>query len=99
VTRKKLLGILSPDAVFVADGGGKVPSILNPIYGADRISRFFIGVREKDGEVFEIHPATVNSGPGMLIFRNRQLVSVASVSIQENRIIAIYSVNNPDKIR
>jgi RNA polymerase sigma-70 factor (ECF subfamily) len=32
-----LLNLLAPDAVLFADGGGKVPSVLNPIYGADRI--------------------------------------------------------------
>jgi len=94
---KELLGIIAPGAVLVADGGGKVPSILNPVYGADRITRFFLGLRSKYG-VFEVRPATVNSGPGMLTFRDGQLVSVASVSIQDDRITAIYSVNNPDKI-
>lgn len=94
---KELLGIIAQDAVLVADGGGKVPSILNPVYGADRITRFFLGLRSKYG-VFEVRPTTVNSGPGMLSFREGQLVSVASVSIENDRIIAIYSVNNPDKI-
>jgi len=86
--------------VLVGDGGGKVPSILNPVYGADRIVRFFLGVIRKEGNVFEeVRPATVNSGPGMLTFRDGQLVSVVSVSIEGARIAAIYSVNNPDKIR
>jgi RNA polymerase sigma-70 factor (ECF subfamily) len=97
---KELLGILAHDAVMVGDGGGKVPSIFNPLYGADRIVRFFMGVRRKDGSVFEeIRPATVNSGPGALTFRDGQIVSVVSVSIEDGRIAAIYSVNNPDKIR
>ncbi len=95
---KELLGIIAQDAVLVADGGGKVPSILNPVYGADRITRFFLGLRSKPGSVFEVRPSTVNSGPGMLTFRDGQLVSVASVSIENGRITAIYSVNNPDKI-
>ncbi|MDQ2777237.1 MAG: RNA polymerase sigma factor SigJ [Acidobacteriota bacterium] len=94
---KELLGIIAHDAVLVADGGGKVPSILNPVYGADRITRFFLGLR-KTNNVFEIRSAPVNSGPGMLTFRDGQLVSVVSVSIEDDRITAIYSVNNPDKI-
>jgi RNA polymerase sigma-70 factor, ECF subfamily len=95
---KELLGIIAQDAVLIADGGGKVPSILKPVYGADRITRFFLGLLNKYGNVFAIRPATVNSGPGMLSFRNGQLVSVAALSIQGDRITAIYSVNNPDKI-
>ena len=96
---KELLAILAADAVLVADGGGKVPSILNPVYGADRIARFFMHVLHKNASVFEILPAAVNSGSGMLTFRGGELVSVACVSIQDDRITAIYSVNNPDKIR
>jgi RNA polymerase sigma-70 factor, ECF subfamily len=94
----ELLRIIAPDAVLVSDGGGKVPSTINPVYGADRMTRFFLGIRRKHGNVFEVHPAIVNSGPGMLTFRDGQLVSVAYVSIQDNRITAIYSVSNPDKI-
>ena len=96
---KALLGIIAQDAVLVGDGGGKVPSILNPLYGADHITRFFLGLLRKNGNVFEeVRPGTVNSGPGMLTFRDGQLVAVASVSIQDGRITAIYSVSNPDKI-
>jgi RNA polymerase sigma-70 factor, ECF subfamily len=95
---KELLRLIAPDAVLVSDGGGKVPSTINPVYGADRITRFFLGIRRKHGNVLEVRPATVNSGPGMLAFRDGQLVSVAYVSIQDNRITAIYSVSNPDKI-
>src|SRR5207249_3566489 len=93
---KELLGILAQDAVLVGDGGGKVPSIFNPVYGADRIARFFIGIRKKDA--FEVHPAIVNSGPGMLTYRDGQLISVAYVSIRDGCISAIYSVSNPDKL-
>ena len=95
---KELLGILAQDAVLVADGGGKVPSILNPVYGADRIARFFMGVLRKNGNVFEMRAATVNCGPGMLTYRDGKLVSVACVSVEDDRVTAVYSVNNPDKI-
>lgn len=94
-----LLSILADDAVLVADGGGKVPSILNPLHGADHVSRFFLGLLRKFGNVFETRPAMVNGGPGMLTFRDGQLVSVASIDVENGRIGAIYSVNNPDKLR
>jgi RNA polymerase sigma-70 factor, ECF subfamily len=95
---KELLAIVARDAVLVGDGGGKVPSILNPVYGADRITRFFLGVRSRHGDVLVARPATVNSGAGILTFRDGQLVSVASLAIQDDQITAIYSVSNPDKI-
>ncbi|MBV9939048.1 MAG: RNA polymerase sigma factor SigJ [Acidobacteriaceae bacterium] len=95
---QELLKVLASDAVLVADGGGKVPSILKPVYGADRITRFFLGIRRKQGDVFETRPAVVNSGPGLLTFRDGQLVAVTSASVEDDRITAIYSVNNPIKI-
>lgn len=95
----ELLGILAQDALLVTDGGGKVRSLINPVHGADRITRFFLGVRRKQGGVFEAHLATVNSAPGMLAFRDGQLVSVASASVQDGRITAIYSISNPEKIQ
>ncbi|MGI8991123.1 MAG: RNA polymerase sigma factor SigJ [Bryobacteraceae bacterium] len=94
-----LLSILADDAVLVADGGGKVASILNPLHSADHVSRFFLGLLRKLGNVFETRPAMVNGRPGMLTFRDGQLVSVASIDVKNGRIGAIYSVNNPDKLR
>jgi len=94
----QLLGILAPDAVLVGDGGGKVQSVINPIFGAERIARFFMGIRKKPGHGLEVFPAEVNSGVGMLTWRDGQLISVASVSIENGRITGIYSVGNPDKL-
>jgi RNA polymerase sigma-70 factor (ECF subfamily) len=94
-----LLSILSEDAVLVGDGGGKVPSILNPLHGADHVSRFFFGLLRKLGKVFETRLALVNGRPGMLTFRDEQLVSVVSIDVEDGRIAAIYSVSNPDKLR
>jgi RNA polymerase sigma-70 factor (ECF subfamily) len=95
---KELLGILAPDAVLVGDGGGKVQSVLNPVYGGDRIARFFLGIRRKQDHGLQVFPAEVNSGAGMLTYRDGQLISVASVSVEDGRITGIYSVGNPDKI-
>lgn len=94
-----LLSILADDAVLVGDGGGKVPSVLNPLHGADHVSRFFLGLLRKFGNVFETQPAMVNGRPGMLTFREGQLISVASIDVENGRIAAIYAVNNPDKLR
>jgi RNA polymerase sigma-70 factor (ECF subfamily) len=94
----QLLGILAPDAVLIGDGGGKVQSVINPIFGAERIARFFMGIRRKPDHGLEVFPAEVNSGAGMLTYRDGQLISVASLSIENGQITGIYSVGNPDKI-
>jgi RNA polymerase sigma-70 factor (ECF subfamily) len=43
----QLLPLLSPDVVMHSDGGGKVAATINPIYGADKVSRFFQGIAKK----------------------------------------------------
>lgn len=96
---KELLQIIGSDAVLIGDGGGKAPSVLKPIYGADRITRFFMGIMRKQGDVFERNAATVNGGPGLLTFRDGQLISVAGLAIRDGLITGIYSVSNPEKIR
>ena len=96
---KALLGIMADDAILVGDGGGKVRSVLNPIYGADRITRFFLGVMQKLGDAWAARPAIVNSGPGLITHTDGQLSSVTSLVIEGDLIKAIYSVSNPDKLR
>jgi len=96
---KELLGVITDDAILVGDGGGKVPSILNPVYGADRIIRFFFGVAKKLGHGWEVHPAIVNSGPGLVTYMDGHLSSVTSLEFEAERIRAMYSVSNPDKLR
>ncbi len=96
---KQLLAVIAEDAILVGDGGGKVRSILNPVYGADRIVRFFLGVTQKLGSDWRVETATVNSRPGLIIHMGEQLNSVASIEIADGRIQAIYSVSNPDKLR
>lgn len=96
---KDLLQLLSKDAVLIADGGGKVPSIVKPVHGADRIVRFFMGVQRKLGMPFDARPAIVNSGPGLLTYQAGQLASVTSLSVRGGQIVTIYSVSNPDKIQ
>jgi RNA polymerase sigma-70 factor, ECF subfamily len=95
----ELVHILADDAVLVGDGGGKVPSALNPIFGADRIARFFTGVRRKTDTFFHLVPELVNSGPGILAFRDGELAAVIGLSINDDRLTAIYFVSNPDKIK
>lgn len=95
---EELLRIIAPDARLVGDGGGKVPSVMNVLQGADRIVRFFRGLRLKFGDVWERRSATVNAAPGALVFRDGALVGVVSLDEEGGRISAIYLMSNPDKI-
>ena len=96
--RQALLQVLAPDAVLFGDGGGKVPSVLNPIYGADRIVRFYLGLARKHPGRFSSAGAPVNAEPGVLTSANGELNAVMALAWSGERIVRLYSVLNPDKL-
>src|SRR5579872_4435282 len=98
----QLTGLLREDAVAVTDGGGRKSAALNPIYGADKVARFFISVAGKakaTGQDIRIEPATINGGIGALLYLDGELDHSLSIGIDGGKIAAIYLVRNPDKLR
>lgn len=96
-----LAQLLAQDAVLYSDGGGKRLAALNPIFGKDRIARFIFGIRAKGRGPYTAHrvdPATLNGLPGFVIHTADGTETVA-LEIVDGAIVAIYAVNNPDKVR
>ena len=89
---------LADDAVLYTDGGGKKLAALNPIRGKDRILRFAQGVASKRGLPAVIERATINGLPGFVL-RSDEGTETMALEIAGDRIIAIYAVRNPDKLR
>ncbi|HYP14383.1 MAG TPA: RNA polymerase sigma factor SigJ, partial [Bryobacteraceae bacterium] len=94
---ERLLGLLANDAILYGDGGGRVPSVLNPIYGAERIVRFFFGLLRKFPNHYRASLTTVNSKPAMLILSGDRR-SVMAMSFEGGRITALHLVSNPEKL-
>lgn len=94
----QLLEFLSADAVLFTDGGGKVKSALRPIFGADRITRFFTGIRPSAPADLSCQIRWVNGQPGIVARVGGQLQGVFSFDIVKGRIRSIYLVTNPDKL-
>jgi RNA polymerase sigma-70 factor (ECF subfamily) len=94
-----LLEILSADVVAYADGGGKVHSAINPIYGADRVARFTLGVTRKD-PARSLEFVDVNGAPGVILRRGSgRIHSVLLLDIAEDgKIGVMYVLRNPDKL-
>lgn len=94
-----ILSMLAKDAILIGDGGGKAPSVLKPICGAARITRFFLGVRRRRlNNAVLIRCATVNSGPGLMTYIDGSLSAVASLTLSAGLITGLYSVSNPEKL-
>ena len=94
-----LLALFAPEAVWTADGGGKVGAAPNPIVGADRIARLVVNLRERfwaPGRTMEL--ATVNGETGLSIRDGERLAATLSIATDGDRIHAVYAVVNPDKL-
>jgi RNA polymerase sigma-70 factor, ECF subfamily len=96
----RLAGLLRADAMALTDGGGRKSAALNPIMGADKVARFFIGLASKNaGRAISIRPTMINGTVGALVYADGELDHSLSVAIDGDRIAAIYIVRNPDKLR
>lgn len=93
-----IVALLSDDARWLSDGGGMVRTAVNPLFGADRIARFLIGVQRKRAAGFRFVPVRVNGGPGLLAELGGSFRSVLAFDIADGRIVRVYQVANPQKL-
>jgi RNA polymerase sigma-70 factor (ECF subfamily) len=95
-----LLGLLREDVVTYADGGGKASAALNPIFGADKVARFFAGIGKKapaTGVAWEIKEAA--GAPSLWLYLNGRLESLFSFALdEEGRVETIFVLRNPEKL-
>ena len=95
-----LAELLREDAVAITDGGGRKSAALNPIIGADKVARFFVGVAAKNaGHDMRVEPAMINGALGALLYLDGEPELTFSVAVDGEKIAAIYLVRNPDKLR
>ena len=94
-----LLDLLEPDAVLLADGGGKVTAALNPIRGAERVMRFVIGIAGKAPPGMRICRQVLNGAPALTAYIEDVLLMSFHFDVVGGRIHRILAVRNPDKLR
>ncbi|TDP91845.1 RNA polymerase sigma-70 factor [Labedaea rhizosphaerae] len=99
-----LMQLLAPDVTLWTDGGGKVRQAHRPIFGAERVAKWFAGVgtrayegvlpSEMTAEVVEL-----NGVPGVVFRGAGRTIATLSFDLDEDgRIIGIHNVANPDKL-
>jgi RNA polymerase sigma-70 factor (ECF subfamily) len=94
-----LLSVLAEDITIYTDGGGKSRAALRPIVGANSVARFIVGVLQRFVPVERtLRPARINGQPGFVVYASGRLIAALIFDIRDERIHAIYSVSNPDKI-
>ncbi len=93
-----LMSLLTEDAVLYSDGGGKVRAALLPIYGPDKISRMFIGLRRFRDEGSPVRFVRINGTPGVITRTVDGSISAMTFAFEDGRVKAVYVVRNPDKL-
>jgi RNA polymerase sigma-70 factor, ECF subfamily len=95
-----LVAVLAPDATLYGDGGGKAPSIREPLIGALRVAKALIGWRPMAIERgASYRTATVNGQPGVVYYwPDGSVAGVQELEIADGVVVAIRAVLNPDKL-
>ena len=92
--------LLADDAVLYADGGGKRAAVLEPIRGKENILQLFSAVLAARDPLRpdQMERASINGMPGFVI-RVEDGVQTTAFEVDGERIVALYTVRNPDKLR
>ena len=94
-----LLAIVAEDAAWVSDSGGNVRAARNVVHGAERIVRFALGLEHKWGSSMRHRVAWINAEPAIATYVDGALVYTTSLDTDGERILALYRVLNPEKLR
>jgi RNA polymerase sigma-70 factor (ECF subfamily) len=98
-----LKNMLTEDALFLSDGGGRVSAAGIPILGRERVTKVMVGIALKhplpaDAQITLTH---INGLAGCLIHTADGL-PIQTIAIEpgpDGRVAAVYVVRNPDKLR
>ena len=98
---REMTALLAPDAIAYTDGGGRVAAALNPIYGADKISRFILGLGKKfyAATVLETALIEINGQPALVIRDGEEMLGVIAIETDGEKITTLYGLRNPDKLK
>ena len=92
-----LVSVLDPDVVLRSDGGGRVSAALRPVRGADRVSRFLLGLPHLEPDAV-MDGVETPDGLGFLATLHDLPSAVFSLDVRDGRITAVYIMRNPDKL-
>ena len=93
----RLLEVLAPDVVLVADGGGVVLAARRPIEGAAQVARFLSGFA-KAAPGAQLDTVLLNGAPAFRVDLEGAADTAVSLVVEGGRISRVYAVRNPRKL-
>jgi RNA polymerase sigma-70 factor, ECF subfamily len=98
---ERLRTLLAADVTVYADGGGKASAHDAPVAGLDDAMRLFATF----APVFAASPSRlvrygfINGLPGFVTVERGDILQTTALAIENERVVAVYVVRNPDKLR
>lgn len=93
-----LLQVLDPDVVLTADGGGLVTAARRPVLGADRVSRFILGIADNVRAGQHLETVPVNGSTGLALYDGDHISIVISFTVLGARITRLDFILAPAKL-
>jgi RNA polymerase sigma-70 factor (ECF subfamily) len=97
--RRQIVELFASDAVMTSDGGGKVSAVQRPLVGSERISYLYFALARRGFSTRGGRLVVVNGELGLAYYVDGRLASLTAVDTDGERIYAIYTIRNPDKLR
>lgn len=90
--------LLASDATAFFDGGGKVRAQVRPVHGSERVARSLLTLLAPRART-TVDSHSVNGRTGMVVRYDQRVAAVISLDIANRRIVQVWVVVNPDKLR
>ena len=97
---EELAALFAPEAIAYTDGGGRAAAALNPIHGAEKVSRFVAGLARKLAAraAPEWTMAEINGRAAMVGAVDGEALTVVTLESDGEFITALYVLRNPEKL-
>lgn len=94
----KLEGLLAEDITSWGDGGGKAAAARRPLHGPHDVARAWLGFHRKAPAGTAVAVEEINGWPALVVRVDGRIAGVIALETDGERVFAIRSVVNPDKL-
>ncbi len=98
---QELQSLLAADVTVYSDGGGKKPAAMHPIFGFVRVMQFHASLAQLFAKKMSrmVRYGLINGLPGFVTIEPDDTLQTTALQIEDGKIVAIYVMRNPDKLR
>ncbi|MEV5149325.1 RNA polymerase subunit sigma [Streptomyces sp. NPDC052727] len=94
----RLASLLNPDAIAFFDGGGKVRALTRSVTGSGGVARSLVALFARHPRT-TLHTRSANGRTGLVARYDDQVAAAISLDITGSRVVHVWVVLNPDKLR